>query len=604
MFVWKTTNIIKPPPLNLSIGNCSDYYEQTSDGVQVGIIGFGPKGLYALASLVNNLKNYSSNKPAFIHIFNSHRFFAAGPNYSPDQPEYLLINYSIDHISAWKEEEMVDSQKLRFLDWIAHYNATENLPNQGDFASRALVGLYLQDTLRIVLENLPSNVSVLGFNCEITGCQIDADQRIRLQLDQMAFHPVVSYSSVILTTGHSFPIASTSGLESNPFFIDHIYPTQNWLGFISNYDKIAVSGLGLTAFDAILALTEGKGGEFIDENGSMSYVPSGREPSEIHAFSRSGLPMIPRTGYFSNGTEKLESFNSSTINLLKKKHGAINFEFDILPLIRNEMETAWYESLVKRGPKPGEWFSLFCFQKFINPLSEECFYSGDKYQIEMENLLQSYVDDISQDPEHSLLVRVTEVWRKLPPFLTECYNFGGFSPKSKSQFENIYLGRFNQISFGPPLISMRKILCLTKQGIIKFQLGRSPKIESIDDNKFFISSSENGQSITADYLIQARIPKNQFPLKNSSLYEDLYKRGLACQGNSRQIQSNCPLINYNGQLIARNGLAVPQITLYGTPTEGITLDNDSLSRIRNDFGSPWAAQVIKELSVNKTTLSQ
>lgn len=603
MFVWKTTNIVTPPPLNLSIGNCSDYYEQTSDGMQVGIVGFGPKGLYALASLVSQLENIASDKPALIHIFNSHRFFAAGPNYSPDQPEYFLINYSIEHISAWKEEEMGSSQKLRFLDWIAHYNATENLPNQGDFASRALVGMYLQDTLRIVLENLPSNVSVVGFNCEVTGCRIDADQRVRLELDQVAFHPEVSYSSVILTTGHSFPIASTPDLESNPFFIDHIYPTQNWLASISHHDKVAVSGLGLTAVDAILALTEGKGGEFIDENGSMSYSPSGCEPSEIYAFSRSGLPMISRTSYFSNATEKPESFNSSTINLLKKKHGTINFEFDILPLIRNEMEAVWYESLVKRGPRPGEWFSLFCFQKFMNPLSEECFNCGEKYQIEMANLLQSYVDEISQDPEHSPLVRATEVWRKLLPLVTECYNFGGFSPKSKSQFENFYLGRFNQISFGPPLISMRKILCLTKQGILKFQLGRSPKIESIDDHKFFISSPENGQSITADYLIQARIPKNQFPFRNSSLYTDLHKRGLACQGDSHQTQSNCPLINDHGQLIARNGLSVPQITLYGTPTEGMTLDNDSLSRTRNDFGSPWAAQVIKELSVTKTTLS-
>jgi hypothetical protein len=217
----------------------------------------------------------------------------------------------------------------------------------------------------------------------------------------------------------------------------------------------------------------------------------------------------------------------------------------------------------------------------------------------MEKLIQFYLDELKEDSKKSLLQQVSAVWRRLLPKIAACYNFDGFTPESKEIFENHYLGKFNQISFGPPEISMRKIHALIKQGYLKFNLGRSPHVESTENHKFLISSPENGFSTECDYLIQARIPKNQFPHRNSSLYLDLFKRGLASCKNFEK-ESNCPEINQHGQLISRTGEVISQITLYGTPTEGKTLDNDSLSRDRNDFGSHWAAQTVKKMISKKS----
>lgn len=44
------------------------------------------------------------------------------------------------------------------------------------------------------------------------------------------------------------------------------------------------------------------------------------------------------------------------------------------------------------------------------------------------------------------------------------------------------------------------------------------------------------------------------------------------------------------------------ISLYGTPTEGLTLDNDTLSRKRNDFASQWAQDVALAIE-NKETVN-
>ncbi len=594
MNVWKTTHINAPSYLNVPIFTCSDYYELPSNSLNFGIVGFGPKGFYAFASLQKALEASTSIKPVQLHLFNSHRFFAAGPNYSPDQPEYLLINYSIEHINAWTESELDDPDKLTFLDWITKYVCSENHPQAGDFTSRALVGVYLQDALRIVLEKLPANISVFAFQGEITGCQVDLSNMVGLELDHIAFHPEIRYSSIILTTGHLFPNPTPKGLERNPYFINEVYPTKSWLQSITNDDRVAINGLGLTFVDAVLALTEGKGGEFKEENGQMTYLASGLEPKEIFAFSRSGIPMIPRSGKSPQVVPELKFFNLKAEKRLARLHGQIDFERDILPLIKAEMEAIWYQTLVERGPRPGEWFSLFNFQKLFNPLAEECFSCGHFYQSEMEKLNDFYLNELEEDASKSLIQQVSSVWRRVLPKVTSYYNFDGFTTESKERFEKYYLGRFSQISFGPPEISVRKIHSLVKQGYLKYHLGRSPEIEDTEDHKFRISSSENGFATVCDYLIQARIPKNQFPHRNTSLYEDLFKRGLANCKNPEK-QSNCPDINHLGQLISRVGESVPQITLYGTPTEGMTLDNDSLSRNRNDFGLPWSLEVIKRI---------
>ena len=52
----------------------------------------------------------------------------------------------------------------------------------------------------------------------------------------------------------------------------------------------------------------------------------------------------------------------------------------------------------------------------------------------------------------------------------------------------------------------------------------------------------------------------------------------------------------NGNPIDEEGKVIDNITVYGTPTEGVTFDNDSLSRSRNDFGSIWAKNAVKAIN--------
>jgi hypothetical protein len=58
----------------------------------------------------------------------------------------------------------------------------------------------------------------------------------------------------------------------------------------------------------------------------------------------------------------------------------------------------------------------------------------------------------------------------------------------------------------------------------------------------------------------------------------------------------CMDLDFDGHPRDARGRSVERITVYGTPTEGITYDNDTLSRTRNNFVDGWAGAVVQEIA--------
>src|SRR5690606_8004439 len=87
-------------------------------------------------------------------------YFACGPNYHIHQPDYLLINYCIGHVQAFHPAyRNMESQKT-FVDWLNTVKTVDTTVKPTDFASRALVGHYLQWVAMETLRNLPYNIHV------------------------------------------------------------------------------------------------------------------------------------------------------------------------------------------------------------------------------------------------------------------------------------------------------------------------------------------------------------------------------------------------------------------------------------------------------------
>ncbi len=100
------------------------------------------------------------------------------------------------------------------------------------------------------------------------------------------------------------------------------------------------------------------------------------------------------------------------------------------------------------------------------------------------------------------------------------------------------------------------------------------------------------------YLVDARIPKMSLANDPGSLFRNLLNRGLITLFENRFGQQaykpGAVNITRQGFVIDINGQINRGIAVTGTPTEGITFDNDTLSRDRNNFVDGWAEFISKE----------
>src|SRR5436190_960788 len=271
----------------------------------VAIIGLGPKGLYCLERLLAEFKARPLRRGLEVHIFNRTAHFGASPIYDPEQPEYILVNVSVGEIDLWTEKEppIVAGRGPDFVTWYQQ-TVEPHAPLTGnEYLSRAVVGRYLIEGFNRILKHLPQNTTV---SCHVGEVR---DIRSRGRDYQLEFVTEGGQAfefdadKILLATGHS---RLTPGVQEQQYeafarrhtgtaFIPFVYPVVESMKQVPAGSRVVMKGIGLTFIDAVLELTEGRGGRFKRAaSGVLAYTPGSNEPSAIIAFSRTGLPMTPK----------------------------------------------------------------------------------------------------------------------------------------------------------------------------------------------------------------------------------------------------------------------------------------------------------------------
>src|SRR5690606_24060814 len=93
-----------------------------------------------------------------------------------------------------------------------------------------------------------------------------------------------------------------------------------------------------------------------------------------------------------------------------------------------------------------------------------------------------------------------------------------------------------------------------------------------------------------DYLINARIPRKS--CRENTMFESLIKNNIGREFINEDYSTGTIHIDNIGKVVNSKNI---NIFLYGTPTEGITFDNDTLNTNRNNFASTWANALCKTL---------
>lgn len=576
---------------------------------RIGIIGFGPKGFYGFERLVAHLNQNTFYQLIEIHIFNTTEYFAAGDVYRTDQPEYLIMNYANRNINCWSLEEPISNveETADFVSWLKINGYTNAAP--GDYAPRKVVGDYLIHCFKRVVDSLPKNIKVITH----IGSVVNVEKNEKSYLVMGSYRNMgnefsVDCQNILFTTGHHSFKSQQTKIINNKNRIDFIYPVDEKLSSVTANSLVAVKGFGLTAIDAVLTLTEGRGGEFKkNDKGVLKYISSGKEPYKIYPFSRTGLPMVPRNG--SPASEIELQYFSETIVENFKENRPISFNCTLLPLIKKEFYFAFYTALfnshghqlyfdqdftvienqVKFFHEDFPECPVFNWETIVDPFKDEPVLSSVVIQVYLEFLLE----EAKRGEDKSPFMAAVAVWRKISPIFNELYSFGGLDAVSHKEFDTYYFGLFNRLSYGPPVKNLRKIVALCKAGLLDFSFAKSASFTENEECGSFSLKVENGQETSVDFYINATISRAKGKDFENELYQNLKRNKLIVEYENKlntSYKPGCLALNDDGNPINENGQINPDITFYGTPTEGITFDNDTLSRTRNDFATGWAKQ--------------
>ncbi len=568
----------------------------------IAIVGAGPKGFYALDTFVKlgreKINNtLLGNRKIQIHWFNKDNHFGTGPNFHTDLPDYFLVNRYIADITCSEEDAKngyPNQQSL--IQWLQKHSISAKEPAWDHLCTRELLGYYFIDAVIAVIKEKHPSIEIQLVRERICDLDIVEDKSI---LTGAAGEIPFQYDSVILATGHSYESTSFSHLKQDPeasyTIIDEVYPVER-LSEIPARADVAIYGTGLTFLDAMLELTEGRGGIFYKKEDEYHYLSSGHEPI-MYPFSRRNLPNMPVNAYSSSNKRTLAFMTDEWLNGLLAQNRKIDFIEEIIPILDLEVKYAFYplipefnglddESILAflHDDSQEKLFSLFAL---VNPMSYSKLPLDTNYQ-EFILDLSNYCLQMTEFGEfHSPMAAATAALREGFEQIVKINNAVGFTANSQKAFEDKWFPNINHLAYGPPREVSEKFFCLMREGFVKFIFSDTASVTQAGNS---IRLKNKYMEKDFQYLLNARIQKGNLRTKNHPLYDRLLNKGIIKEWVNEQLSTGKIAIDKNGKPA---GLKEQhKIYLYGIPTEGQVISNDSILRTRNNFAKPWAKDTL------------
>ncbi|MFF1837834.1 FAD/NAD(P)-binding protein [Streptomyces sp. NPDC058231] len=344
---------------------------------RLALVGGGPRATYVMERLSATVGRLGAHARLEVRVFERTGEFGAGQAHSPAQARTSYLNRIACQVSFAADESTPGAGPLRpaperptLYEWCRRTFQETGDPDfdlrPEDWPKRHVHGRALSEMFRAYTADLLRHpgtelhlhqaevvdLAPLGRGFEVVTADGD-----RYRADE-----------VLLLTGHSFhdPGRAASAPGGRTRHVPHPYPLEARLGpeQCGPSDVVGCMGMGLTAIDTVLHLTEGRGGTFQpDSGGGLVYLPSGREPEAVVAFSRSGLFTFARPdNHKPNGGDHPGTFlTTGAVDLLRAHRGTpaspeagagraqLDFERDVLPLAVLEMAHLHYVTLFGPG---------------------------------------------------------------------------------------------------------------------------------------------------------------------------------------------------------------------------------------------------------------
>ncbi|HJR08396.1 MAG TPA: FAD/NAD(P)-binding protein [Pyrinomonadaceae bacterium] len=606
----------------------------------IAIVGLGPKGFYCLERLLAEAHARPLKHPLHIHVFNRSAHFGASPVYDPAQPEYILVNISVGEIDLWAADDppIVAGRGLDFVCWYQKTFQPQTPLTGEEYLSRAVVGRYLIEGFERILAHLPRGVVVSCHVGEVSDVRPEGQSYSVEFMSEDGEAEQFRVEKVLLATGHSRLVPGDedkryhefAGRHEGTAFIPFVYPVVEALARIPSSARVAMKGVGLTFIDAVLELTEGRGGRFeLAADGSLAYTRSGKEPRAIFPYSRTGLPMTPKAHDLPIHARLLTFFTHEALAELRRNapDGKLDFERDLWPLFELEMELHYYRVAMRDDTDAHRQLEScgddaqamrrvidaylrahtdaprFDYRPVLDPVGARRFEDAAEFDRFVGQYMEDEIARARKGHAGCGVKSAIDIWYEVRTVLGSVLQFGGLNPESHRKLIEHHYPRLKRVAFGPPIINIEKLLALQRARLLDFSVARNPRVLTDEDSGCFELRCDeiSGAIARAEILVDATYPPANIPRDASPLYQNLQRRGMVRAYENRLMNGDnsayrpgaIDMTEGERFVVGGEGTANEDIAVIGIPTEGNLVGN--LTMGRDAYAGMWAAKVIGQL---------
>lgn len=530
--------------------------------MHVTLIGAGPRGLVTLERLT---ERYRLNQEKInITLIDPHG--VGGRVWQVEQPHELIMNSNVNFVSLFTDSSVQmngpvtpgpslyewskTAEAKEFIEDL-HFDNEEYLLKElaiiqpNNYASRSLYGTYQKWFYEHLVANLPDNVHLELIKDEVYNV-IKSNEQYVVELNNHFFKT----DAVVMSLGHieNFPTPEESSFskfakKNKLTYVTPTHPQEYDFSDLQAQQTIIIRGLGLSFFDAVTMLTQGRGGHFTREaNQQLVYHPSGNEP-QIIAGSRRGFPFHGK-GTNQKQTNENDQPHFLTADWFAKhtKPGSVSGE-SFIELVHAEVEYVYYQRLIQmKYPSINQETFLDEFIKSTNrtefiqdSLIEPSDYWNWDYVLGHTNTQNSLVEYLIHDYTDAKLGNKTgpftsafDMLHDIRDLIRQVVKLELLSPVDyQKYFLNQFKGENSFLSVGPPESRIEELTALISAGIVTVLKPRMQLNADQQTGKFVtFSALDVPTQYSASYLVEARLPAINANKTTSYLIKSLLNSGI------------------------------------------------------------------------------
>lgn len=496
----------------------------------IAIIGVGPRGLYALERLLQELSQI--DQQVNIIVFEPCDEAGSGQVWYTNQSSSNWINITeraLVDLKGRPELSYCGTNIAAFPSYHNWSNFNQRAFDPDTFPVRRHIGQYLHERY-LSIETSLEHLHFERIKAKVERIHLKEDI-LKITTDSETY----SCDDVLLTIGHqptetskqieTWKSHSKSNQETKVF--ENTYPLSQF-SRIKNQTNITIGirGFGLAMIDVMRELVNNSFGNFevVDRSSfKTKYSVLSKQNIQLIPFSLDGLPMAPKPlnqsidDWFKPSDKESHQFKTE-INSFSRANCEVNSISFLMSSISKIVARVYNELNAKA-------INHNCTVDELKSLSESWLEDTNfKHNLIQDQTIDTYTliglyINMALGKHHiSLDYCIGQVWRHCQPTLYSAISHAKLDDDIIKQIIDLD-ERIKRFSYGPPIESLQQIIALVDSKILSLDFVNDPDIETVKEGWKLNNSS--GQTATVSVMINSVLDSPKLLDVNSSIIKKL-----------------------------------------------------------------------------------